>query len=192
MQEIREGLEEGLNPIWYSNPRFSNYQIREIKDGLRNNINVEWYANENISEKDMKVIKESLKKNIKIDIEWEKELTNIKELDNNNLNLMDKYSNFLYNGSDFYITYYICECGNHLLYKIKTNNIEKTYYKRYEYEIWNIFTCPKCRTFYISQKGKRLAEFSIKSKVYSEKEYNNKIKEVESIIRRNHIEMNRS
>lgn len=114
-----------------------------------------------------------------INMDWRDAVHGIGELDD--LNVMDNFPSRLFSGASFYVTYYICPCGKHLLYKIKAKG-NTTSFRGFDYEVWNIFTCPVCRTFYFSVDGKRLPEFALRTNSYGEDEYIRKVLELENSI----------
>lgn len=131
-----------------------------------------------------KIIKDSKvenKVNQTKDLQWENSVKGIKEI--NNLFIMDKFPPNIYNGSKYYVTYYICpDCDDYLLYKIKTRGIQ-TVFQGNTTTLFNIFTCPRCRRFYASvhtpvsnsfsnlATGTRLSDFALRSIPYSEDNY---------------------
>ena len=59
--EIRKGLEKGLDVSVYANPDFSVEQMREIAIGLIEDLDVSKYAKPEITVEEMKVIIEELR-----------------------------------------------------------------------------------------------------------------------------------
>lgn len=96
---------------------------------------------------------------------WELLDTKIDEL--NDLSIMNKLDRFLYKGSRFYLTYYICPCcKERLLYKTNTVGDFTVVSECENQSVTSVFTCPHCRAFFASRPGMKLANgdgFKIKN-----------------------------
>ena len=62
MDEIRLGLEAGVDVDKYADPKFNEYQMKQIQEGLENGVNVDKYANTKFDETQMYEIRKELKK----------------------------------------------------------------------------------------------------------------------------------
>ena len=60
LQELYEGLREGLDISWYIDPKFSDEQMSIIRAGLNEGLNVSVYADYTIGVEKMKELFESL------------------------------------------------------------------------------------------------------------------------------------
>ncbi|MFI3211218.1 MAG: hypothetical protein R3Y64_09270, partial [Peptostreptococcaceae bacterium] len=60
INQIKSGLDKGLNISIYAYPKFNYKQMKQIKEGLEANININVYLDETINSNVMKEIKDSL------------------------------------------------------------------------------------------------------------------------------------
>lgn len=112
---------------------------------------------------------------------WNQLNRKVNELDN--LFIMDKVPKFLYEGSRFYVTYYICPCcEERLLYKTNTignftviSNLEST-------PVTSVFTCSHCRAFYAAKPNTKLADGNgFKIEGLTDDSYIDLLKDIESV-----------
>lgn len=70
-----------------------------------------------------------------------------------------KYPKYLYEGSRFYATYYICPyCKETILYKTNTLMNFTVVSPDGFTDVSSVFTCPCCKKFYASKPNYKLAE----------------------------------
>lgn len=116
---------------------------------------------------------------MQINISWEKTITNgIRD----DVIRMRNFSPYLLGeNAPYYASSYACPRCDFILYKMRTRGVTTNFNGR-TVEIFNIFTCPKCRKFYASistggyyETAKPLREYALVSKTYSENEYKAKL-----------------
>jgi hypothetical protein len=68
MEQIRLGLEDGLDVSWYADPRYDSEQMNRIRTGLKENLYVKWYANPDFNKMQMREIMIGLRNGL--DVKW--------------------------------------------------------------------------------------------------------------------------
>ena len=107
-----------------------------------------------------------------INIDWIKSISN--GIESNAMDVM-KYNPYLWEGSPYYVSYYVCpECGRMLLYKMRARGSE-TIFNNNRLDVFNIFTCVDCQKFYVSTPHQPLDQYALVSKTYTESEYKQKL-----------------
>lgn len=66
LEEIRQGIEKGLDVSWYTSVKYDWFQMEEIKKGLERGLDVSVYADEEISYDRMRQIRKGLQEGIKL------------------------------------------------------------------------------------------------------------------------------
>lgn len=99
------------------------------------------------------------------------------------LSIMQRVPRFLYDGSRFYATYYICPCcKERLLYK--TNTIGNfTVVSNFGYTaVTSVFTCYNCKAFYAAKPNTKLADGNgFKIEGLKEESYIDLLSDIESV-----------
>ena len=112
---------------------------------------------------------------------WKESNKKIQEIQN--LSIMQEIPPYLYQGSRFYITYYICPCcGEMLLYKTNTVGDFTVLTDFEKADVTSVFTCAGCRSFYASRPSYKLADGNgFKIERLTEDSYVSLLKDVESV-----------
>ena len=94
-----------------------------------------------------------------------------------NLNKLSSFKPLLFDNLPYYISSYECPlCEDFLLYKMRVRG-QQTVYDNDIVEMYNLFTCPKCRVFYASVVSSEtnlpvvLNNFALLSDEISKKDY---------------------
>ncbi|MCI9447017.1 MAG: DUF342 domain-containing protein [Lachnospiraceae bacterium] len=66
LEEIRQGIEKGLDVSWYTSVKYDWFQMEEIKKGLERGLDVSVYAKQDISYDRMRQIRKGLQEGIKL------------------------------------------------------------------------------------------------------------------------------
>ncbi|WP_195245436.1 HIRAN domain-containing protein [Clostridium celatum] len=116
-------------------------------------------------------------------IKWEGEIYNgvkdIYTLGLDNTNIRDEFQETLSNTKYYRSTYMCPNCLENLLYKIKSRGVITTYNSE-KINLFNIFTCQKCKMFFASKHNViddlyhtsiTLRDYALKSKMFSDSIY---------------------
>ena len=66
LEEIRQGVEKGLDVSWYTSVKYDWFQMEEIKKGLERGLDVSVYAREELTYDRMRQIRKGLQDGIKL------------------------------------------------------------------------------------------------------------------------------
>lgn len=73
--------------------------------------------------------------------------------------ILERKYKYLYEGSEFFVTYYICPCcKERLLYKANTKNKFTVSSEEESFNAKSIYTCSHCRALYTSKQNDKLIE----------------------------------
>ena len=67
-EQIKLGVEKGLDVSWYAKPEFEHYQMREIREGLEDGLDVSIYSKNYLDWEQMQQIKKGLKEKLDVNI----------------------------------------------------------------------------------------------------------------------------
>lgn len=88
---------------------------------------------------------------------WNRLDTKITEL--KDIEISKRKYNFLYEGSQFKVTYYICPCcKERLLYMANIDEKLRVVSGQSNLKVASMFTCAYCRVFYVSEKNEKLTD----------------------------------
>ncbi len=68
LEEIRQGVEKGLDVSWYTSVKYDWFQMEEIKKGLERGLDVSVYAREELTYDRMRQIRKGLQDGIPVPV----------------------------------------------------------------------------------------------------------------------------
>lgn len=92
MEEIRQGLEKGLDVSWYTSVNYDWFQMEEIKKGLEHGLDVSVYAKPEISYDRMRQIRKALKEGLDVSRHQELEAGYLRQIRKAKLRHVDIFS----------------------------------------------------------------------------------------------------
>lgn len=92
MEEIRQGLEKGLDVSWYTSVNYDWFQMEEIKKGLERGLDVSVYAKPEISYDRMRQIRKALKEGLDVSRHQELEAGYLRQIRKAKLGHVDIFS----------------------------------------------------------------------------------------------------
>lgn len=92
MEEIRQGLEKGLDVSWYTSVKYDWFQMEEIKKGLEWGLNVSVYAKPEISYDRMRQIRKALKEGVDLSRHQELEAGYLRQIRKAKIGHVDIFS----------------------------------------------------------------------------------------------------
>ncbi len=92
MEEIRQGLEKGLDVSWYTSVNYDWFQMEEIKKGLERGLDVSSYAKPEISYDRMRQIRKGLKEGLDLSRHQELEAGYLRQIRKAKLGHVDIFS----------------------------------------------------------------------------------------------------
>ncbi|MCI8683248.1 MAG: DUF342 domain-containing protein [Lachnospiraceae bacterium] len=92
MEEIRQGLEKGLDVSWYTSVKYDWFQMEEIKKGLEWGLNVSVYAKPEISYDRMRQIRKALKEGVDLSRHQELEAGYLRQIRKAKIGHVDVFS----------------------------------------------------------------------------------------------------